>query len=103
MSPCLLLLELLRNCHRSDSSWVTWGTKLGRGGYNQGSRALFIWANLSLPFKLGFSPVRVDSGPESWDLVKADVKTEVWPSLGLVTQEEYMQGGRGAGFQDPRF
>lgn len=29
MSPCLLLL--LRNCQRSDSCWVTWGTKLGRG------------------------------------------------------------------------
>lgn len=51
MSPCLLLLELLRNCQRNDSLWVTWGTQLGGGGgcrgINQGSRALFTWTSLS--------------------------------------------------------
>lgn len=41
---------------------------------------------------LGFSCIRIEPGAESWDLGKADVKTEVWSSLGLVTQEKYMQG-----------
>lgn len=36
---------------------------------------------LLLP-KLGFSCIRIKPGVESWDLGKADVKTEVWSSLG---------------------
>lgn len=46
---------------------------------------------LLLP-KLGFSCIRIEPGAESWDLRKADVMTKVWSSLGLVTQEKYMQG-----------
>lgn len=68
-----------------------WG--LEGGGHNQGSPGLCSHGPIYLLLpKLGFSCIRIEPGAESWDLGKADVKTEVWSSLGLVTQEKYMQG-----------
>lgn len=70
---------------RGTLSWAGWDITRGPGLCSHGPISLL------LP-KLGFSCIRIEPGVESWDLGKADVKTEVWSSLRLVTQEEYMQG-----------
>lgn len=67
--------------HTAGGGGTTWGLGLCSHGPMY----------LLLP-KLGFSCIRIEPGAESWDLRKADVMTKVWSSLGLVTQEKYMQG-----------
>lgn len=74
---------------RGALSWAGGDTPRGPGLCSHGP------VYLLLP-KLGFfSCIRSKGGGgggESWDLGKAEVKTEAWSSLRLVTQEEYMQG-----------